>query len=397
MRWDVTYTHVFCALRRAARSVSHMFSRMLWLCAHKEWYCQTGLRFSIYACHLQLTYCLNQARYRDTPPSFWTGSTRTIRRSSFNEAFRTRPGVASWRGGATRTGSDAATCVLPSASRTRHPFPCSSGSAPRTCPDDASHASNVASPASVSRPWWWAHSGTAAIVQSGRVHVSIAILASDGGLKQFVELPRPASLLLPSLLAAFSVINGIPHSCCCGAARQHLWFEQMKGYPWFESSLLSFSHHSARFRCWKHLSSLMCATSWEIHCARSRRHVHHMHSRTHTQCSEAGMEEHRLCNRHDGTRVRSQSFWKHHSAESTFDQLRSWQIAVGWTVSEASCYLHHSFTTSSPSRQVALSLHSSQSSPSSPWLARYLSFRLVLSETCQRLSLPFSPALLHLS
>ena len=37
-----------------------------------------------------------------------------------------------------------------------------------------------------------------------------------------------------------------------------------------------------------------------------------------------------------------------------------------------------------------LSLHSSQSSPSPPWLARCLSFRLVLSETCQRLSLPFS-------
>ena len=44
-----------------------------------------------------------------------------------------------------------------------------------------------------------------------------------------------------------------------------------------------------------------------------------------------------------------------------------------------------------------LSLHSSQSSPSPPWLARCLSFRLVLSDTCQRLSLPFSPALLHLS
>ena len=66
---------------------------------------------------------------------------------------------------------------------------------------------DVASSASVSRPWWWASSGTAAIVQSGRAHVSIAILATDGGLKLFVELPPAASLLPPSLLAAFSVIT----------------------------------------------------------------------------------------------------------------------------------------------------------------------------------------------
>ena len=57
---------------------------------------------------------------------------------------------------------------------------------PRMRRDDASRAS-------VSRPWCWARSGTAAIVQSGRAHVSIAIPASDGGLKLFVEL----------LLAAF--------------------------------------------------------------------------------------------------------------------------------------------------------------------------------------------------
>ena len=49
--------------------------------------------------------------------------------------------------------------------------------------------------------------GAAAIVQSGRVHVSIAIPASDGGLKLLVELPHSASLLLPSLLAALSVIT----------------------------------------------------------------------------------------------------------------------------------------------------------------------------------------------
>ena len=175
-------------------------------------------------------------------------------------------------GGATRTGSDAATCVLPSdsahmslgvatslsskffetvlstpawisfwrcnphapggATRTRHPFPCSFGSALRTCPGrclacvqrclagkrfspvsallpagalTVSHTlRDDASPASVSRPWWWARSGTAAIVQSGRAHVSIAIRASDGGLKLFVELPHSALPLHPSLLAASS-------------------------------------------------------------------------------------------------------------------------------------------------------------------------------------------------
>ena len=53
----------------------------------------------------------------------------------------------------------------------------------------------------------WAHSGAAAIVQSGRVHVSIAILASDGGLKLLDALPYSASFLLPSLLAALSVIT----------------------------------------------------------------------------------------------------------------------------------------------------------------------------------------------
>ena len=32
MRWDDTYTHVFCAGRRAAGSVSHMFTRALIVC-----------------------------------------------------------------------------------------------------------------------------------------------------------------------------------------------------------------------------------------------------------------------------------------------------------------------------------------------------------------------------
>ena len=32
MRWDVTYTHVFCARGRATRFVSHMFTRALTVC-----------------------------------------------------------------------------------------------------------------------------------------------------------------------------------------------------------------------------------------------------------------------------------------------------------------------------------------------------------------------------
>ena len=37
-------------------------------CIHKGCYFQTELRFSICACHLQLTYCLNQARHCVTRP-----------------------------------------------------------------------------------------------------------------------------------------------------------------------------------------------------------------------------------------------------------------------------------------------------------------------------------------
>ena len=32
MRWDDTYTHVFCARRRAAGFVSHMFTHALTVC-----------------------------------------------------------------------------------------------------------------------------------------------------------------------------------------------------------------------------------------------------------------------------------------------------------------------------------------------------------------------------
>ena len=35
MRWDVTYTHVFCAPRKAARSVSHMFTHALTVCTQE--------------------------------------------------------------------------------------------------------------------------------------------------------------------------------------------------------------------------------------------------------------------------------------------------------------------------------------------------------------------------
>ena len=127
-------------------------------------------------------------------------------------------------GGATRTRRGGAT-------RTRLPFPCSSGSALRTYPDGATHASQRClaskrfSPVSV-------HS-IASIVEPGRPprptlawrccdrSVTIAILASDGGLKLLVELPHSASLLLPSLLAVLCH-DGIPHTSSCGATRQHL-------------------------------------------------------------------------------------------------------------------------------------------------------------------------------
>ena len=94
--WDgTTHTRTYFAFGEGLQDSCHTCSHALWLCAHKGWYCQTELRFSICACHLQLTYCLNQARYRDTPPSLWTGSTQTIRRS-INGAIRTRS-RCSWR------------------------------------------------------------------------------------------------------------------------------------------------------------------------------------------------------------------------------------------------------------------------------------------------------------
>ena len=35
MRWDDTYTHVFCARRRAAGFVSHMFTHALTVCTQR--------------------------------------------------------------------------------------------------------------------------------------------------------------------------------------------------------------------------------------------------------------------------------------------------------------------------------------------------------------------------
>ena len=104
--------------------------------------------------------------------------------------------------------------------------------------------------------------------------------------------------------------------------------------------------------------------------------------------------------RHDGTRVRFQSFWKHRSAEKPFDRLRAWQIAV-WLnrlrgILLPASFVHLFFTIHV--RSLLLSLHSSQSSPSPPWLARCLyPSDLVRSETRQRLFLPFSPTLRYLS
>ena len=160
-------------------------------------------------------------------------------------------------GGATRTRFDAATCVLPSgaarmsfetmlstpawisfrrcnphapggATRTRLPFPCSFGSAPRTCPGrclacvqrclagkrfspvsallpagalTVSHTRrDDASPASVSKPWWWA----ALSLLRSFSQAELTSPSPSRGLTLFVELPLAALPLHPSLLAASS-------------------------------------------------------------------------------------------------------------------------------------------------------------------------------------------------
>ena len=153
-------THTCFALGEGLQDPCHTCSHTLCTQGIK-----TQLRFSIWACHLQLTYCLNQAWYRDTPPSLGTGSTRTTRRSSFNGAIRTRSENAAWRchqhsltRPCARPQAVLPACplalqlrCLPSSLKQCCPLPRGSrsgGGATRTrlpflhtCPDGASHAS----------------------------------------------------------------------------------------------------------------------------------------------------------------------------------------------------------------------------------------------------------------
>ena len=102
-------------------------------------------------------------------------------------------------------------CPLPrgsrsgGATRTRPPFPCSSGSALRTCPDGATHASNVASPASVSlRPLALLLAG-ALTVSHTRHDVASPPSVSVHSIASIVEPgrpPRPTLALLRTLSQA---------------------------------------------------------------------------------------------------------------------------------------------------------------------------------------------------
>ena len=145
-----------------------------------------------------------------------------------------------------------------------------SGSASRTCSDGVSHTCpDVASPASVTvrsiidrgtRPC--AHSGTAAIVQLGRVQVSIASLASDGGSKLLVELHHSASLLLPSLLAVLSVTT---------ASHEHVAITAELQSPLLKNHSAVFCHRKTSLIsdvCNIMRDSSMCKTT----------HAHHKHS-----------------------------------------------------------------------------------------------------------------------
>ena len=84
------------------------------------------------------SFVVSKTWYRDTPPSLWTGSTRTIGRSSISVAPHTRPGGAACKppGGAARvspgsvllsvkfspTMSTSMWISFCHATRTRHPF-----------------------------------------------------------------------------------------------------------------------------------------------------------------------------------------------------------------------------------------------------------------------------------
>ena len=78
-----------------------------------------------------------------------------------------------------------------------------------------------------SRPWWWA---TLALLQS----FSQAEFTSPSPSWRLMEDRSCSSRFLTQhrFIACRSQCHyGIPHTCYCGATRQHLWFEQMKGYP----------------------------------------------------------------------------------------------------------------------------------------------------------------------
>ena len=200
---------------------------------------------------------------RNTPPPLWTGSTRTTGRSSFSGATRTRPGgnARTPLGGATRVSPSNATLLYakffgttlstpawisfwrchphaplrchPHAPLRCHPhappFPCSSGSAFRPCPDCATHASQRCLAGKCYSPFDRADRASSPWAHPRRhwpnvseVHVSIASLASDGG-SQFGIVRRPISVDAASFIAGRRSHDGVlPRTCCRGASRQHL-------------------------------------------------------------------------------------------------------------------------------------------------------------------------------
>ena len=277
MRWVVTYTRV-CARRRAARSVSRMFTRALTVCT--QGMVLTDWTRLLDLCVSSTAHILSQSSlvpWHSSVVEDWQHTDdKTVQLQCCSH---TRPGGATHTppGGAAHVSPDNATPLSanfsptlsassrisfrsvprsvkfwrcnPPRTRRSHPhappFPCSSGSAFYTCQDGATRTRHsVASPAHVSllslalllasalrlshasrrclagerlcpldcidrgtRKSTKAHSGATAYAQSGRVHVPIAILASDGGLKLLVELRHSASLLLPSLLDVLSVMK----------------------------------------------------------------------------------------------------------------------------------------------------------------------------------------------
>ena len=184
-----------------------------------------------------------------TPPSLWTGSTRTIGLSSFSGAARTRPGGAlhtppggTARGNATlffakffeTTLSTPAWISFWRCNPHAPLFPCSStcvsGSASRTCSDGATHASQCClagkrfSPSDridrASSPWAHPRDRWPNVSE---VHVSIASLASDRGSKFGILRRFLISVVAASFIAGRRSHDSIlPQTCCRGATRQHL-------------------------------------------------------------------------------------------------------------------------------------------------------------------------------